>query len=105
MTINGAFPFGPPSISGTTVTIDTALNTPPLITKMVRDLIVVQGGTVVERLFTNGGATTGGALLVEQQALGDEYTTRDVEAVEPAAEFPIVGGPRRIPKLYKVQKQ
>lgn len=95
-------PLGPPTISGTTITVDTMLNQPTRITRMIMDLTLVR--FLADKVFSSGGGVTGGAVIYEEAVMNELYTTRDVEMVEPGAEVPIITSERAIPKTALVRK-
>lgn len=95
-------PLGPPVISGTSVTVDTMLNQPTRITKMIQDLTLVR--FIADRVFTSAGGVTGGAVVYDEATLNELYTSRDVERVEPGSEFPIITSERYVPKVAQVEK-
>jgi hypothetical protein len=97
------YPLGPPTITGTTFTVDLALNNPTrMITPMVQDL--TRERFFAERAFTNSGGLTGGALVYDEMIKDDLYLARDIQRVAPGTEFPIVAGERRAPKVAEVEK-
>lgn len=95
-------PLGAPSVSGTTITVDLMLNQPTRITKMISDLTLQR--FVADRIFSSGGGVTGGAVIYDEAVRNELYTTRDVERVEPGAEFPTVQAERFVPKVAEVEK-
>lgn len=97
-----AHPLGPPTLTGTTITVDLMLQQPTRITSMLLDLTLQR--FVADRIFTNGGGVSGGAVVYDQPVENELYTTRDVERVAPGSEFPIVDGARRVPKVAEVEK-
>lgn len=96
------FPLGPPSVSGNTLTVDTALQQPTRITRRIADLTLQN--FIVTRIFAPGGAVSGGAVIYDQAVLNELYLDRDVERVMPGQEFPIVGSSRQAPKVAEVEK-
>src|SRR5215468_4062698 len=80
-------PLGPPSVDGTTIKVETMLNQPTRITRMIMDL--TQQRFVADRIFASGGGVTGGAVVYDEAQENELYTNRDVEQVSPAAEFPL----------------
>lgn len=95
-------PLGPPTVSGTTITVDTMLNQPTRITRMIMDLTLVR--FIADRVFASAGGVTGGAVVYDEAILNELYTTRDVERVEPGMEFPIITSDRQAPKIAPVEK-
>jgi len=96
-------PLAAPTISGTTFTIDIALQQPTrVITPMVLDL--TRQRFFVDRVFASAGGVTGGAVIYDVVVYPDLYADRDVERVEPGSEFPIVSFSRRAPVAAVVEK-
>jgi hypothetical protein len=97
-----AHPLGPPTISGTTITVDTMLKQPVRITRMIMDMTLQR--FVADRIFASGGGVVGGAVVYDSVEANDLYTSRDVERVAPGAEFPIITSARRAPGVAEVEK-
>lgn len=97
-----AHPLGPPTLSGTTITVDIMLRQPVRITRMIMDMTLQR--FVADRIFSSGGGVTGGAVVYDSVEANDLYTTRDVERVSPGAEFPIITSARRVPGVAEVEK-
>lgn len=97
-----ANPLGPPTANGNNITVDTMLKQPTRITKMLLDLTLQR--FIADRIFSGGGGVTGGAVIYDQLEANDLYTDRDVGRVAPGAEFPLVTGIRRAPKVAEVEK-
>lgn len=97
-----AHPLGPPTITGTEITVDTMLKQPTRITRMLMDLTLQR--FFVDRVFSGGGGVTGGAVVYDQATENELYMDRDVERVESGQEFPLVSSSRRAPKVAEVEK-
>jgi hypothetical protein len=95
-------PLGPPVVVGTTITVDTALKSPTRVTRTLMDLTLQR--FFADRVLTNAGGVTGGAVVYDELQANDLYLTRDIERVEPGMEFPLVTSERRIPKVALVEK-
>lgn len=95
-------PLGPPSVDGTEITIDFALENPTYITKTLEDLTLQK--FLVDKVFTNEGGVTGGAVLYDVLEENELYLTRDVEPIEPGGVYPIVDDGRRAPAMAPVEK-
>lgn len=95
-------PLGPPALSGNTITIDMLLKQPTRITKILMDLTLQR--FIADRIFTNAGGVTGGAVVFDQATENELYLDRDVERVEPGDEFPVVTSQRRAPSIARVEK-
>lgn len=97
-----AYPLSTTALSTTLLTLDSMINAPSKITRYLSDLTLY--GMFSNKVFSTGGGVSGGAVLYEQLTTNDLWLTRDVQNVEPGAEFPIVIGERGAPKLAKVEK-
>lgn len=97
-----AYPLGPPTYSGNTLTVDTALNEPTRVTRRIADLTLQR--FIVSQIFATGGGVSGGAVVYDQALLNELYLERDVERVMPGDEFPIVTSVRQAPKVAEVEK-
>ena len=96
------YPLGPPVVTGSTLTVDTALQQPSRVTRRIADLTLQR--FITSRIFAQGGTVTGGAVVYDQATLNELYLSRDVQRVSPGEEFPIVGGQRQTPKVALVEK-
>lgn len=95
-------PLAAPTISGTTMTVDMALQNPTRVTRTLMDLTLEQ--FFIDRVFASGGGVTGGAVIYDQLTANELYLTRDVQMVAPGAEFPIIDSARRAPKVATPEK-
>lgn len=95
-------PLSPPSLSGTLITIDTMLQQPTRITRILMDITLQK--FILDRLFTSAGGVTGGAVIYDQATINELYLERDVQRVEPGTSFPIVTSDRRAPSIALVEK-
>jgi hypothetical protein len=96
------FPLGAPSVSGSQLTVDLALQQPTRVSRRIADLSLQN--FIVSRIFAQGGGVSGGAVIYDQATLNELYLDRDVERVMPGDEFPIVGSSRPTPKVASVEK-
>jgi hypothetical protein len=97
-----AHPLGPPTVTGTSITVDTMLRQPTRITRMIMDMTLQR--FVADRIFSSAGGVSGGAVIYDAVEANDLYTSRDVERVSPGAEFPIITSARRAPGVAEVEK-
>src|SRR5262252_8861493 len=97
-----AHPLGPPTVSGTTITMDIALNTPTRITRTLMDLTLQR--FFADRVFTSAGGVSGGAVVYDELLANDLYSDRDLRRVAPGDEFPLITSSRRVPKVAEVEK-
>lgn len=97
-----AHPLGPPTISGTSYTVDLAVQNPTRITRTLMDLTLQR--FFADRVFTNAGGVSGGAIVYDEIIANDLYLDRDIQRVGPGDEFPIVTSQRRAPKVAEVEK-
>lgn len=82
------YPAPAPTISGSTISVDAFLKSPPMVQRMIDDLTLNR--FVADQMFAPGPPATGGAVLYDQVTASELYTTRDVQAIEPGAAFPIL---------------
>lgn len=99
---NAYHPLGPPVITGTTITVDTMLNQPTRITRMIMDLSLQR--FVADRIFASAGGVTGGAVVFDRVTANELYASRDVERVMPGQEFPEITSERLVPSIAEVEK-
>lgn len=95
-------PFGPPVVSGTSITVNTMLQQPTRVTRMILDITAER--FVADRIFASGGGVTGGAVVYDEAQENELYTNRDVEQVSPASEFPLITSDQLAPKVAEVEK-
>jgi hypothetical protein len=98
-------PLAPPTFdgTGTQITVDVALNNPStVITPLVIDITAQR--FFVDRVFTNGGGVSGGAVIYNEVAGGDYYAERDVQEIAPGEEFPVITFQRRGRNVALVHK-
>jgi hypothetical protein len=97
-----AHPLGPPTVATTTISVDTALNSPTRVTRTLMDLTLQR--FFADRVFSNTGGVSGGAVIYDELLANDLYADRDIERIAPGDEFPLVTTSRRIPKVAEVEK-
>jgi hypothetical protein len=74
-----AHPLGPPTVTGATITVDSALKSPTRVTRTLMDLTLQR--FFADRVFTNAGGVTGGAVIYDELIANDLYADRDIERV------------------------
>lgn len=99
---NVAYPYGAPAVVGTNISVEMMLNEPTRVTRALNDITLQKFWA--QRLFSFPGGVSGGAVLYDQLTANDLYTTRDVQNVEPGAEFPILSQDRPVPLVAQVEK-
>lgn len=95
-------PLGPPTVTTTTMTVDLAVNAPTRVTRTLMDLTLQR--FFADRVYSNTGGVSGGAVVYDELLANDLYLDRDIERVAPGDEFPLVTGSRRAPKVAEVEK-
>jgi hypothetical protein len=95
-------PLGPPTVTGSTITVDTMLQQPTRITRMIMDLTLQR--FIADRVFSSGGGVTGGAVIYDEVQENELYTSRDVKEIAPGQEFPLITSERLTPKVATVRK-
>lgn len=96
------YPLGTPSVSGNNITVDLMLKEPTRINAYLSNIALK--GYFAERVFSNGGGVSGGALVYSQLVANDLFPTRGGQRVAPGAEFPEVTFDRPEPKTAQVEK-
>ena len=98
------YPLSAPTASGNNITVDLMLNQPTRITRYLSDLTL--RGYWADKVFSPGGGVSGGAILYTQLTQNELFvsSSRDVQNVEPGAEFPIVTFDRPTPLVKAVEK-
>lgn len=98
------YPLGPPSVSGTTITVDQALNSPTVITREIAKL--ADQHFFASDIFSDAGGVEGGAVLYElpNTTATDLYSERAIQEVAPGEEFPVNTFLRGVPVVTKPRK-
>lgn len=97
-----AYPLATPTVSGSTITVETMLNQPTRITRYLSDLTL--RNYISPLFFSSPGGVSGGAVIYDQLTLNDLFPTRDVQEVAPGAEFPLVTSDNGAPNIAAVEK-
>ena len=96
------YPLALPTVNGNEITIDLMLKQPERITTYISDITLQNFWA--DRIFSGAGGVSGGALLYSQLMANDLYPERDIQNIEPGAEFPNVTFARPGPKVAYVEK-
>ena len=98
------YPLALPTVSGTTISVDLMLDQPTRISRYLSDLTL--RAYWADKVFTPNGGVSGGAILYTQLTQNELFvaTGRDVQNVEPGAEFPLVTFDRPTPLVKPVEK-
>lgn len=100
------YPLGGTSVTGSRVTIDAMTRPPTRVSAIVRDLVAANEGYFAEELFRTPGMTVqGGAILYQEQSVGDHFLdpNQSLAPRAPGAESPTVGFPRQDWLIAKVE--
>lgn len=97
-----AHPLGPPTVNNQDITVNMMLQQPTRVTRMISDLSLQR--FIADRVFSNGGGVSGGAVVYDVAEENELYLARDVEQVAPGAEFPLVTSEERAPSVAQVEK-
>jgi len=95
-------PLGAPTVTGTEISMDLLLQQPVRITRMIMDMSLQR--FVADRIFASGGGVTGGAVVYDTVQQNELYLDRDVQQIQPNAEFPVVTSERLTPSVATVEK-
>src|SRR3954470_21240616 len=98
------YPLGAPTVSGTTITVDVALNQP---TRILRDIArLTDQKFFASRVFSDAGGVEGGAVLFElpPTTQTDLFAERGVQEIAPGEEAPVMTFLRGVPVVAKPRK-
>jgi hypothetical protein len=98
------YPLGPPTVSGTTITVDVALNQP---TRILRDIArLTNQKFFASQVFSDAGGIEGGAVLFElpPTTQTDLFAERGVQEIAPGEEAPVMTFLRGVPVVAKPRK-
>lgn len=96
------YPPDAPAVNGRLLTVDAWLRDPVRVQRTVTQL--TNERFVADRMLSPGGAATGGAVIYDQVVASDLYAARDIQAIEPGSEFPIVTAGEVAPLVAKTTK-
>lgn len=96
------YPPAPPTVSGANITVDAFLRNPTRVTRAIEALTLNR--FFADQIFSAGPPAEGGAVIYDQITEGEFFTDRDVQAIEPLAEFPIVNSGEHTPLVAAVTK-
>lgn len=98
------YPLALPTVTGTTISVDLMLDQPTRISRYLSDLTL--RAYWADKVFSPGGGVSGGAILYTQLTQNELFpsASRDVQNVEPGAEFPLVTFDRPVPLVKPVEK-
>jgi hypothetical protein len=95
-------PLGPPTLSGSTVTVDLWLKQPTRITQFISDVTLQR--FLSEKVLSSDGGVSGGAVIYDQLTANDLYPSRNPEPIAPGGEYPVLQDTRPTPKVANVVK-
>ena len=96
------YPMAGPVVTGSAITVELMLNQPTRITRYLSDISL--RNYISPLFFATPGGVSGGAVVYDQLTLNDLFPTRDVQQVEPGAEFPVVTSDNPTPGTAVVEK-
>lgn len=97
-----AYPYAAPTVNGSAVTVEQMLDRPTRITRYLSDIEL--RGYVAAEIFSTPSGVSGGAVIYDQLTLNDLFGNRDVQNVEPGAEFPVMQSDNPTPLVAQVEK-
>jgi hypothetical protein len=100
--VSVSHPYGPPTVAGTTITVEQMLRQPTRINRMIMDL--TREKFISDLIFARGGGVVGGAVVFDKASENEPYAGRDVEQIAPAGEFPILTSEQLAPDVAEVEK-
>lgn len=96
------YPQPAPTISGALVTISAFLRNPARVQKAITDFTVER--FVMDKIFAQGPAATGGAVIYDQVTGTFFFLDRDIQEVRPGSRFPVLAGGEQLPSVATVRK-
>lgn len=107
MTVTTGTTFQPPSgptVSGRNITVDAYLNNPLRVQADVRALAADY--FLADRIYAPGGSVAGSGAVIYDQLVnsGHYFTGRDVQAINPGQEFPLLDMDESVPLVARTTK-
>lgn len=87
--LDGPFPVAPPTVAGNVLTVSMFLNDPTRVQRSIEDMANLR--FVADVIFAEGPPIPSGSVIYDQiTEQGQMFLARDVEEIEPGADFPIL---------------
>lgn len=102
MPTGSPYPPAPPAVAGNNITVDMFLRSPPRVQRAIEDLTLQR--FVTDAIFAGGPPAVGGAVVYDQVTSSILYLERDVQEIEPGAEFPLLNGVDAAPLVAVAKK-
>lgn len=96
------YPPAPPSISGTSFTVDLYLKQPAYVQRSIEDL--TNERFIADYVFAEGPPAPSGSVLYDQVTAAMLYAEREIQEIEPGGEFPLLTFPGAEPLVAEVKK-
>lgn len=96
------YPPAPPSVTGTTATVDLWLKYPEYVQRAVEDL--TDQRFIADYVFAEGPPAPSGSVLYDQVTAAMLYAEREIQEVAPGSEFPLLTFPNLTPLVATVKK-
>jgi hypothetical protein len=98
------YPPAPPTVDGNVISVSRFLKDPALVQRAIASM--TRQRFIADNIFAAGPAAPGGAVMYERILDAEEglYTDRDVTAIEPGDEFPIVNSGEAEPDVATTTK-
>lgn len=96
------YPLGTPAVNGNVLSADIMLKEPTRINAYLSNVALY--GYFAEKIFSNAGGVSGGALVYSQLTANDLFPTRRAQRIEPGGEYPEVTFDRPAPLTAQVEK-
>lgn len=101
--IDGPYPPVPPTVSGEFITVSMFLNDPVRVQRAIENITNLR--FVADVILSEGPAIPGGSVLYDQiTTQGQIFLDRDVEEIEPGADFPLLNGLEQGPLVAIARK-
>lgn len=96
------YPWGAPVVSGTQITVETFLKTPPRVQRAIEAMTTQR--FIANVIFGGGPQADGGAVVYDQVTQANLFLARDVQEIEPGATFPVLNDTELAPLVAIAKK-
>lgn len=96
------YPPAPPTVNGREMTVDRFLREPAYVQRALEDL--ARERFIADYIFAQGPAAPSGSVLYDQVTEAMLYAERDIQEIEPGAEFPLLTFGESAPLVATVKK-
>lgn len=96
------YPWAPPAINGTDLTVSVFLRNPPRVQRAIEAMTTQR--FIADVIFGGGPQADGGAVVYDQVTQANIFLSRDVQEIEPGATFPVLNDVEVAPLVAVAKK-